>query len=268
MTTLDPAGSGRWFYDFAGNRIGPFEAHEIRAAINAGHIKPDTPILQAGNTAWRRAADSMFGPFFQEGPPPDDLALATTVKVGPQSPRPGVDVPAKAWLPPSALLPLRVIAGVVDGLVLGTLCTFAIGGLCLIYAVMLSFGLWRELHAEAPNGFGDALSRGLGLFLSRAPTELFLTLLFLLGLYAAYFALSPILTGGATIGKRLTGLRVVHVNGLPLTAGRRLLRSLVFIFSGGIPCVVGVIFGRESRGLHDLAACTRVVAESDAPRRQ
>jgi uncharacterized RDD family membrane protein YckC len=77
----------------------------------------------------------------------------------------------------------------------------------------------------------------------------------------AFFAMSAILTGlmGSTIGHRIFGLRVAPVRagttypGPPgLIAG--IIRSLLI-------CLVipAVVFDRERRGLHDLAARTIVV---------
>ncbi|WP_141862812.1 RDD family protein [Kribbella jejuensis] len=78
---------------------------------------------------------------------------------------------------------------------------------------------------------------------------------------AAFFAMSAILAGllGSTIGHRLCGLRVAPVrdrktyDGPPgLLAG--IIRSVLILL-----VIPAVVFDRERRGLHDLAAKTIVV---------
>jgi len=78
---------------------------------------------------------------------------------------------------------------------------------------------------------------------------------------AAFFAMTAILTGlvGATIGHRLLGLRVVPVRGgTTYTAQPGLLAGVIRAF---LICLVlpAVVFDRDHRGLHDLAAKTIVV---------
>jgi len=77
-----------------------------------------------------------------------------------------------------------------------------------------------------------------------------------------FFAMSAILTGlaGATIGHRLLGLRLIRTKG-----GGQGYAAQVGLLGGAIRalllCLVlpAVIFDKEHRGLHDLAANTIVV---------
>ncbi|MFF0340427.1 RDD family protein [Kribbella sp. NPDC004875] len=78
---------------------------------------------------------------------------------------------------------------------------------------------------------------------------------------AVFFVMSAILTGlaGGTIGHRLLGLRVVPVRDKStVTAPAGLLGGIIrsFLICLLIPAVV---FDRDRRGLHDLAAKTVVV---------
>ncbi|MGW7687125.1 RDD family protein [Kribbella sp. NPDC054772] len=78
---------------------------------------------------------------------------------------------------------------------------------------------------------------------------------------AIFFVMSAILTGlvGGTIGHRLLGLRVIPVRDKKtFTAPAGLLGGVIRSF---LICVVipAVVFDRDRRGLHDLAAKTVVV---------
>lgn len=72
----------------------------------------------------------------------------------------------------------------------------------------------------------------------------------------AFFVEVTLLTGllGVTIGKRLFGLRVIDVDGRPPGLGRAALRTALL-------CLVlpALIMTDDKRGLHDLAAGTKVV---------
>jgi len=77
----------------------------------------------------------------------------------------------------------------------------------------------------------------------------------------AFFAMTAILTGlvGSTIGHRLLGLRVIPVRGgTTYTAQPGLLAGAIRAL---LICLVipAVVFDRDHRGLHDLAAKTIVV---------
>lgn len=59
---------------------------------------------------------------------------------------------------------------------------------------------------------------------------------------------------GFTIGKRLTRLRVIDVDGRPPGLRRALIRTVLLCL-----VVPAVIMTEDKRGLHDLAAGTKVV---------
>jgi uncharacterized RDD family membrane protein YckC len=68
-------------------------------------------------------------------------------------------------------------------------------------------------------------------------------------------------TGGQTLGKRLVGVRVVHVSGEPIGYARALGRTLGSVLSA-FPLGLGylaVAWQCDKRGFHDLLAGTRVV---------
>jgi uncharacterized RDD family membrane protein YckC len=82
-----------------------------------------------------------------------------------------------------------------------------------------------------------------------------------------YFAI-PLALTGRTFGKAVVGLRVVGGDGAPLRPGRAIVRVLVMPFSFiliGLG-LVGAVFGRKRRTLHDLAAgSVEVIDWGDRP---
>ncbi|MFN0056873.1 MAG: protein kinase domain-containing protein [Planctomycetota bacterium] len=78
---------------------------------------------------------------------------------------------------------------------------------------------------------------------------------------ALYFTFTTGLSGGRTLGKLLTGLRVERMDGSPVSLLDALVRSINYIVSA-LPFGLGFIcaaFDREKRTLHDLLCGTRVV---------
>ena len=78
----------------------------------------------------------------------------------------------------------------------------------------------------------------------------------LVAVSAAYFVISWS-RGGQTIGMRAWRLRVVADDGGSLPWSRALLRIAVAMASAGVGCA-WCLFDREKRGLHDIAARSRV----------
>jgi uncharacterized RDD family membrane protein YckC len=90
----------------------------------------------------------------------------------------------------------------------------------------------------------------------------------LLALWALLYFVVPLAVTGRTFGKAVLGLRVVSRDGTPLHPRQALVRvlilpvSMVFLGLG----LVGVVFGRERRTLHDVAArSTEVIDWGDRP---
>lgn len=86
-------------------------------------------------------------------------------------------------------------------------------------------------------------------------------------LFFLYFAIMTKVTG-QTIGKMVFGLRVISVNGLPLTWGQILFREgvgrlLHHIFFFLQILYVTVAFTARKQGLHDMVADTFVIQEKE-----
>lgn len=153
--------------------------------------------------------------------------------------KPGRPMPAATGRPSLAAAPLpsRLLASIID-----------LGLLAAIDAVVLYFTL--QLVGL---GFADTLRIPL------VPFSAFIALLN--GGYITAFTAA----GGQTIGKMMTGLRVVTSDddgpGEPVTVGTAALRALGYGLSA-LPAGLGfltVLLGADRRGLHDRLAHTRVV---------
>lgn len=71
---------------------------------------------------------------------------------------------------------------------------------------------------------------------------------------------------GQTVGKRALGLRVISVEGTPITMRHAAVRSIIGAFEfllppGGLPAVVSALVSRRSQRIGDLAAGTVVVRD-------
>jgi len=80
-----------------------------------------------------------------------------------------------------------------------------------------------------------------------------------------------LLLNGQTPGKRALGLRVVSVEGVPISGAQAFLRNLLWCFDGlwpfaYIPALASMMLTRRFRRLGDLAAGTMVIAEHRPPK--
>lgn len=110
---------------------------------------------------------------------------------------------------------------------------------------------------------GLVAGRAWGLDIDAGPVLHGMVLLFTL-LFAALYTTVLHSMGGQTIGKLLVGVRVMGVDGEPLTAGAALLRWFA-CFVSLIPLGGGFLMAglrRDKRGLHDLIAGSRVEQEA------
>ena len=84
------------------------------------------------------------------------------------------------------------------------------------------------------------------------------------------YVLVPTLTGGATLGKLMVGLRAVGPDGQPANIGRHALRWIVMLIDGVFTlCICGLVTSLVSKGhrrLGDMAASTYVVGRADVGR--
>ncbi|WP_226346624.1 RDD family protein [Agilicoccus flavus] len=141
---------------------------------------------------------------------------------------------------PGAGLGLRVLSGLVD---------VVLAVVVLVVAVLL-FG-------DVVSGLDEALGAGVGLVAT-------------VGVLVLLPAVTEHLTGGRTLGKRITGLRTVRADGGPADLRRYLTRHLigfveVWLLAGG-PALVSALATARTQRLGDLAAGTVVTRDRRALR--
>jgi uncharacterized RDD family membrane protein YckC len=131
------------------------------------------------------------------------------------------------------------------------------GSILAVFGVVL---LWLVMAVGGPRPPGGD---GLDSILDSVMGEARLLLSLFAVLLVAAFVHGTLGHGlmGATLGKRLLGLRVVSRDGRPLSLSRSAVRSALAILSFlllGLGCLLA-LFTRSGRGLHDFLAGTYVV---------
>jgi len=131
---------------------------------------------------------------------------------------------------------IRLLAYIVDGVILGVV----LGGL-MVALTAVSFSFANQLPS-------------LPLYLMPIQAALATIVPF-------FYLLIPWANSGATLGKRVCGLRIQHQDGGPLGYGAALLRLVGYLASALILYVgfLMVAFTDRKRGLHDMIAGTVVV---------
>ncbi len=129
-----------------------------------------------------------------------------------------------------------------------------------VWAIVFLFGAFTALFSWMLNllGSGKRLDDGLAPIWSA---------LLLGGWTFVYFAV-PLALTGRTLGKALVGLRVISADGTPLPAGRVVLRVLLLPLSIALLGLglLGAVFGRRRRTLHDIGArSVEVIDWGDRP---
>jgi len=138
--------------------------------------------------------------------------------------------PAKLWQ--------RFFARLIDGLIIGVPIVF-----------LLSFTVGYDFVIE--------------------PRANFIFNLFMLLIVTVYMIALPVIWYGWSIGKRLLGIRITHVNGQDVTWQMMLKRELfilvVYTLTFGLFLLLSgvmMITRKDKRALHDLMADTKVTDEN------
>lgn len=156
--------------------------------------------------------------------------------------------PAEDAAPAAAPIGRRALAAAVDAGVVAGATLFALGlGVAVLGPALLA--------PQVARGFDFVVD---GLLLGRG--VLFVALAFALVLAFTYLTLAHAL-GGATLGKHLTGLRLVGPDGAGITLRESAWRTLACAGSTvlGFGGLVYAAFDPSRRTLHDLLVGTRVV---------
>ena len=126
------------------------------------------------------------------------------------------------------------------------------GALCIDYIVLIAVPVITLLFGVFSGGATNSRTGGV----SNSTGWLLGTLLCLTN----FFILPTV--GGQSIGKMLTGLRIVKMDGTGISFGTVILRNLVGYFLTVLTLGIGFLFaalGKNGRALHDLVAGTVVV---------
>lgn len=135
----------------------------------------------------------------------------------------------------------------------------------LIIVALLIVGLAAQLILRFFK-LDDVLAGAIAIFeASNDVVGPFLRLLAALGsfyfIFFLYYITLHTVAGGMTIGKALMGLRVVRMDGIPLTAGRSTRRYVTFLLAA-LPFLLGllwVIIDDRRQGWHDKLSGTCVI---------
>jgi uncharacterized RDD family membrane protein YckC len=231
-----------WYYDQGGQQAGPVGQAELVELIRSGRVAPATRVWRpglAGWAAWETVAElaAMAAP-----PPPGPPPLSTQPVGAP--PFSGNSYAAEVLtgagagtLYPKAPLGGRFLAALVDGLV-------------LVPAGIL----WVAVVAAGAGG-STALAVVLGLAAFAA------------SLWAFFYAFTKDgRPGGQSIGKKMMGLMVVHLQtNQPCSRGQSALRYLVMFLLNLVPYIgwliepIVLLSAAGGRRLGDSAAGTQVI---------
>ena len=153
---------------------------------------------------------------------------------------------------PLAGLGSRFVAALVDGIIKGAVILAALAGVVALGAT--------SAPGAVAQPTGDFALVGLALFF-----------VFVFLVNFGYDVLFETLASGRTPGKRWTGLRVVRLDGGPVTFTTSAVRNLLRLVDGLLGYAVGVVVilvSSRNQRLGDLAAGTLVVRERRAPERR
>ncbi len=263
-----------WWYEEAGDRIGPIDVEELRALVVNGRLSRETLVWRPGMETWRplsgiKALRALWLPLLPSTvagnvPTPEPArAPAASEPLAPSALNSGTDsTPANAEVHAAKAVRSRtwVAAGKWQRLLART---FDVSWECALVGCALS-----ALAGHLSVVFGLATASDI-VELSQQPGNLVLfglacfplTLAFDAGIYKVF---------GNTPGKALLGLRVIYLNGKPLDFLAYAQRNFRLWFSGyalGIPfiCLLTMVWqaSRLDRGKpasYDVAAWHRVKA--------
>ena len=208
-------------------------------------------------------------------PPPGGWAAATAAAAGVPTAPPGVPGAPAFWgrRDPTSVLGRRYGAFFIDL----AICLVAMGILFSATATRRTVGetlaLDPRCHVSSNSSSSDSHPQIVcpDRTLLRINDTVYETDFAWFGLFLLftifYFAI-PEAAGGATLGKLMTGIRVVREDGTRIGFGRSLLRWLLFWVDGPITLFLcGIITSATSSGhrrLGDMAAGSYVVTKSDA----
>jgi uncharacterized RDD family membrane protein YckC len=256
-----------WYYADAGRQIGPVEEPALDDLVRAGVVRDDTLIWREGMANWQPHG-AVRGPKPAAPMPAVPVAAANTgfcsecgqpfavnqlVAIGnanvcaqckplylQRAREGGQAIGARRY----AGFWIRFVALLIDGVILG------------IVEAIINIPLTMLMGAGAAGMATNGSAAGLGAIL--AAQGLIILINFAIGIsYEVYFISSR----GATLGKMALGLKVIRVDGGPISVGLavgRYLAKLLSAFILGIGFIIAG-FDDEKRALEDRLCDTRVI---------
>ncbi len=236
--------------------VGPLTIAELQRAILSPDWFPDARIWRDGWAGWE----------------PWDLAAS---KLGLRIPTPGsgtasdssIEVNSIApaaenfYLPPNAKLSSEPgDRSAPDELVFASFLSRFVAWFVdrvVVYVGFLGGSMLNSFFVSVAADAGAGPNPGLAV----VSLGVMLTLIVAVVAYYVYFEQS---VSGATLGKRLLGIRVVDLQGRRISLGRSMIRTLVSPFSGALFCIgfLMALVTAKRQALHDLAAGTLVIVAS------
>lgn len=253
-----------WYYADNGRQVGPVEEPALDDLVRAGVVRDDTLVWRDGMANWQPhsmvraprpptpmpAVPMAAGGFCSECGRPfpmDQLVAIGNASVCAQC-KPvylqrvregGQAIGARHY----GGFWIRFVARIIDGIITGvamTIVAIPLGGL-------LGVGLMRGFDPSSTSPFFGFAALGLYMLLAFAFSFV----------YEVYF----ISKRGATPGKMILNLKVIHPDGALLTTGQAVGRYFGYILSGFIFYIGYIIaaFDPEKRALHDRLVDSRVI---------
>ncbi|MCB9475562.1 MAG: RDD family protein [Deltaproteobacteria bacterium] len=148
----------------------------------------------------------------------------------------------------------RFVAWVIDSIIVGLAAFVMILAVIAFGSATESGGLYDKILGESE---GDPAKL----------TAYFFALVFVILSFVGFlvFALQELFMNGQTVGKRITGLRVVRDDGFSLAPGAILIRN-IFRVLDGIPLAwFAPVFSARSKRFGDMVAGTLVVRDNIEP---
>ncbi len=252
-----------YFIGKDGKQLGPFEAGQVRAQLDAGLISPTDLLWREGMPDWAPVSSE-----FPPAPPPIPPAVAPFGTPSPGAGFPSAPPRAQAGnpfvfnpAPTASATPVladrgkRLLARLIDsGLML---CAIMPGAFWFFAA------LGMETQRSSMRGHAHVEQEAVPQALLGLGGGIMLTTLLVLALFIVQMVLLS--TKGQTVGKKILGIRIVQLNGSEAGFVHAvLLRAIVM---GFINALVGVtslidplcIFREDRRCLHDMIAGTIVI---------
>ena len=245
---------------------GPFTREQIAEKLRIGEITLNDLAFIDGLSQWtplREVLTRVDGVASGSAPVPAPAAAPSHAPAPISQPPAGYSY-AATMAPPSHLTYagfwLRVVAYLIDGLIVGAFVSVVGFLLAMIFTVIggaFGAGMGRDFARSMgnPNAGPDP-----GMLAVIGVTEFLVWGVALIGSWL-YFAIQESGPAQATIGKRVMGLRVTDISGQRISFGRASGRFFGKIVSGMI-FYIGFImagFTERKRALHDMIAGTLVV---------